>query len=154
MNKKKTWFFRISAVLVLVVIAAVMLIIGRGHTVYFDSKQIEYNGTTVETPYKIEVIVNGKKVAKLYDDERGMTSWIGQNFEMTLQVTAEKGGDSKVYNVGLSLPYNMDGVILNIPALLAGLPEEAYLSEFVQEIPEASEDEEVVTDEMNDMGDF
>lgn len=136
------------------IIAAVMLIIGRGHTVYFDSKQIEYNGTTVETPYKIEVIVNGKKVAKLYDDERGMTSWIGQNFEMTLQVTAEKGGDSKVYNVGLSLPYNMDGVILNIPALLAGLPEEAYLSEFVQEIPEASEDEEVVTDEMNDMGDF
>ena len=42
MSKKKTLLIRILAVLVLVVIAAVMMVIGRGHTVYFDNVAGEY----------------------------------------------------------------------------------------------------------------
>lgn len=156
MNKKRLYLFRAIAVLLLLAVAAVMMVIGRGHTVYFDSVAGTYNGTSYECPYKIEVTVNGEKAAKLYEGERGMSSWMGQNLKLGLEITQEKGGDASVYSVSLKLPYNMDGIIINIPALMAGLPEEAYLSEFIQEATEEESDEEVVTDELglDSMGDL
>ena len=127
----RTLLFRVGAVLLLVVIAYSMTFIGRGHTVYMDSKRLDYNGQTYETPYKVVVFVKDQQVAKLYDKERGMSICIGQKFAMTLEITQKKGGTEETQEVSLTLPRNMDGIILNLPALLAGLPEEAYLSEFV-----------------------
>ena len=50
--------------------------------------------------------------------------------------------------VTLELPYNMDGIVINLPAYLAGLPKDAYMSEFVQVAePVSEEEEEVTTDE-------
>ena len=145
--KKRTLFFRLGAIAILLAIAAVMMVIGRGHTVYFDNKKLEVNGETYDTPYKVCVYVGDERVAKLYDKERGMATWIGQNFEMTLEITQEKGGDETIVSYRFALPYNMDGIIINLPGLFAGLPEEAYLSEFVQTIVEEDVDEEPVTDE-------
>jgi len=155
MNKKKTLIIRVASILVLVAIAAVMFIIGRGHTVYFDNKTIEYDGQTFETPYKVVVYVDDEQVAKLYDKERGMATNIGQNFKMVLEITPEKGADSYSVSVGLKLPYNMDGVIINLPALLAGQPKAAYLSEFISTEPEEEAEEESADDMGNiDMGEF
>ena len=148
MNKKRIVLFRILAIVVLLIIAGTMLVIGRGHTIYFDNKAFEYNGTSYENPYKIEVNVKGERVAKLYGGERGMTSWMGQNFKMSLEVTNEKGGESEVWEINVKLPYNMDGIILNIPALLEELPQDAYLTEFIP-APEEETEEETVTDEMD-----
>lgn len=139
----RTVLFRVGAVLLLAVIAYSMTIIGRGHTVYMDSKRLDYNGQTYETPYKVVVYVNDEQVAKLYDKERGMSICTGQKFAMTLEITQKKGGTEETQEVSLTLPRNMDGIILNLPALLAGLPEDAYLSEFVN----APEEEEETGDE-------
>ena len=138
MNKNRTLLFRLGMIVVLVGICALMFVIGRGHTVYFDNKSMEYNGQSVETPYKIEVYVNGERAAKLYDGERGMAKWMGQNFKMVVETTKEKGGDASASAVSLKLPYEMDGIVLNVPAMFAGLPKEAYLTQFV---PSAAEEE-------------
>ena len=76
------------------------------------------NGETYDTPYKVCVYVNDERVAKLYDKERGMATWIGQNFEMTLEITQEKGGDETTETYQITLPYNMDGIVID----LSGLP--------------------------------
>ena len=155
-NKTRRLLFRLGTVLILVGICAVMMIIGRGHTVYFDNKQLEYNGTTCECPYKIKVLVKDEQVANLKAKERGMATTIGQNFAMTLKITQEKGGDEVVETYQLKLPYNMDGIVLNMPALLAGAPEEVYLSEFVSLATEVTVggDEEIVTDDFGIGGDI
>lgn len=157
-NKTRRLLFRLGTVLILVGICAVMMIIGRGHTVYFDNKQLEYNGTTCECPYKIKVLVKDEQVANLKAKERGMATTIGQNFAMTLKITQEKGGDEVVETYQLKLPYNMDGIVINLPAYLEGLPQEAWMSEFVPIATESStEDEEVPGGdefEMEDLGDF
>ena len=145
--KKRTLFFRIGAIVILLAIAAVMMVIGRGHTVYFDNKKLEYNGTTYDTPYKVEVYVGGERIAKLYDKERGASTCIGANFSMDLVVTQEKGGSEESYTYSIKLPYDKDGLIINIPALMAGLGEDAYMTEFISTAPEETVDEEVVTDE-------
>lgn len=150
MNKKRTLLFRVIAVLLLIAIAAVMMVIGRGHTVYFDNATQTATGESFETPYKVEVYVGDERVAKLYEDERGMATNIGQNFKMILEITPEKGADPYTVSVGLKLPYNMDGVIINLPALLAGEPASVYQSEFVQTIPEEEEEEEEASED--DMG--
>ena len=147
MKNKKALVIRVAAVLVLIAIAAVMMVIGRGHTVYFDSKKLEYDGKTYDTPYKIVVFVNGEQVAKLYNGERGMSTWIGQNFKAELEITQEKGGTEVTQTLEVKLPYNI-GIILNLPALLAELPEEAYLTEFIAVPTEAEmQEDEAPTDE-------
>lgn len=142
MNTKRRILFRAGAIVLLLLIAGVMLIVGRGHTIYLDNKSIDYNGQTYATPYKVVVFVDGEQVAKLYDKERGKAICIGQKFTMSLEITETKGGSEETTSINLRLPYNMDGIILNLPALLAGLPEEAYLSEFIS-VPTEVVDEEV-----------
>lgn len=148
-TSKRMWIFRIAAILVLIVIAYCMTIIGRGHTVYLDNKKLEYNGQTYDTPYKIEVVVDGEQVAKLYDRERGSATCIGQKFTMELTITETKGGSETTETYTLSLPKNMDGVIINLPAYLAGLDEDAYLTEFIP-APET----EIVEDDTTSGDDF
>lgn len=140
--------YKLATVVVLIIIAAIMMVIGRGHTIYLDSKTVDYNGKTYKPPYKIVVNVGDEQIAKLYNRERGMTTCIGQKLNISLKVIEEKGGEEKISNVSLNIPYNMDGVIINLPAYLAGLPEEAYLTKFVP-IPteEEVEDEEPAVEE-------
>ena len=150
MSKTRTLFIRIGMVAVLIGICALMFVIGRGHTVYFDNKSVDYNGQTIETPYKIEVYVDGERVAKLYDGERGMAKWMGQNFRMVVETTKEKGSDASASAVSLKLPYDMDGIILNVPAMFAGLPQDVYLTQF---IPTVAEEDAALEDTGEEMVD-
>ena len=156
MKMKRMTLFRIGAVLLLLIIAGIMMNIGRGHTVYLDNKSIDYNGQTYTAPYKAEIYVKDKQVAKLRDGDRGMATCIGQKFEMTMVITQEKGGSEATFGGTIVLPYSMDGIAINLPAYLAGLPEEAYLSEFQIAVAETEEEtEEEVLDEFGigaDMG--
>ena len=122
-NKTRRILFCTGAVLLLVLIAGLMFIVGRGHTVYLDNKTLEYEGQTYSALYKIEILKNGEKVAKLNKRERGMATNIGQNFKITLIVTKEKKGAEETREIQLKLPYSMDGIIINLPAYLAGLPQ-------------------------------
>lgn len=155
-EKTRSLLFKLGAVLILVAIAVLMLFVGRGHTVYFDNKAIEINGEKVKGPYKVEVFVNGERVAKLYDKERGKATWIGQDFKMTLEITQEKGGDMKSMDVAMPLPHNWDGIIINLTGLLNGAPVDEFMTQYVQE--EVVEEEEANTDEISTdefaMGDF
>ncbi len=147
MKNTKRLLVRVAFFAVILAVAAAMLVVGRGHTVYFDNKTLEYNGQTYQAPYKVVVYIKGETVAKLKARERGMATHIGQNFGMALGVTQEKDGEEQIIEVSQKLPYNMDGVIINLPGYLAGLPEEAYLSEFVAVPTEDELKEEAPTGE-------
>ena len=41
MKNRRAIIFRVGAILLLLIIAASMMVIGRGHTVYIDNKTIE-----------------------------------------------------------------------------------------------------------------
>ena len=148
-GKARKWIFRIAALAIILGIAALMFYVGRGHTVYFDNKKLETAEKTYEPPHKIEVYVDGERVAKLNKKDRGMAETMGNNFEMQLAITEEKGGEERRVKVGLPLPYDLDGIVINLPALLQGAPQDVYLSEFVSLATEMTEEEEeeVITDE-------
>ena len=139
--KARRLIIRIAAVVVLIVIGIIMSIIGRGHTIYLDNKTLEYEGNTYKAPYKVTVYVDGEQLTKLYDKERGSATCLGQTFTVTLEIMESKGGSEETQTYKIPLPKNMDGIIINIPGYLAGLPEEAYLTEFIA-APEPVTDED------------
>ncbi len=146
--KTRRILMRILAVAVVIGIAACMFVIGRGHTVYFDNKTLEVNGQTYKPFYKVEVFVNDERVARLSEEDRGMFSTMGQDFQMVLHITPTKDGKKVGSAVSMKLPYNMDGIIINLPALLNGAPEEEYLEEFIPAPAVEDETEDfVITDE-------
>ena len=147
MNKRQL-LFRAAAIVLILILAVIMFIIGRGHTIYFDNKSAEYDGKQYNAYYKVTVIKDKEKVAKLSEDERGMTDLMGQTLSMTLEITDEKGQEPHSHKVSMPIPYGTDGIVINVPELMAGLPQQAYMSEFVPiATSEEDEDEEVVTDE-------
>lgn len=148
---KRSWIIRIAFVLVLVLVAVLMLRIGRGHTVYFDNRALDKNGQSVAAPYKITVYVNGEQISKLYDKERCMVTNIGDSLELTVEVMQQKSGSETTETYKLTLPHSIDSVIINLPAYMAGLPEEAYLEEFIP-APSADLDDEEVPNTEDDMG--
>ena len=149
--KTRRLVIRVAAVLVLIIIGIIMSIIGRGHTIYLDNKTLEYNGQTYKAPYKVTIYVGDEQLIKLYDKERGSTTCLGQTFTVTLEVMDTKNGSEEMQTYKIPVPKNMDGVIINIPGYLAGLPEEAYLSEFIAAPTEDIGDDEVPGGEGDDL---
>ena len=149
--KTRRLVIRVAAVLVLIIVGIIMSIIGRGHTIYLDNKTLEYNGQTYKAPYKVTIYVGDEQLTKLYDKERGSTTCLGQTFTVTLEVMETKNGSEEMQTYKIPVPKNMDGVIINIPGYLAGLPEEAYLSEFVAAPTEDIGDDEVPGVEGDDL---
>ena len=144
----RKWVFRIGAVALLVAIAACMMVIGRGHTIYFDNKKLEYEGQTYDTYRRINVFVGGEQVAKLSAKDRGMATFMGQKLSFDIEVTKEKGDEPVTYSYTVKVPYKEDGIVLNLPGMIAGLPEEAYTTVFVPMVTEdEGADEEIVIDE-------
>ncbi|MBQ6386415.1 MAG: hypothetical protein IJJ38_09650 [Lachnospiraceae bacterium] len=152
MKGRRTWIIRAAALLLVVLIAGAMFVIGRGHTVYFDNKEAEYEGKTYESFYKVRVIVDGAEAAKLSKGDRGMADLMGQTLRMVIEITDEEGSEPHAHRVTMGVPYGMDGIIINLPELMAGLPEDAYLGEFIIEPPAEEAEEEIVTDELEQIG--
>ena len=146
--------FRLAAAGVLVLIAAVMLVIGRGHVVYLDNYPTEYDGEEIPCPYKIAYSSGGQS-GKLYAKERGETICIGQTLRLDLEITETKGGKEIGRTLTVKLPYGMDSLTVNLPGLLAGLSGDAIIAEFVQSVPAEEDAEEIPDeDELLDMGDL
>ena len=62
MKTKRRLIFPTLMVLLLAAIAACMMVIGRGHTVYLDNKTLEdYNGQTCKAFDRVVVTVKGEE---------------------------------------------------------------------------------------------
>ena len=151
--KGKTLIIRLAALAVVVAVAAAMMVIGRGHTIYLDNKTVEdYQGQEYKSFERVVITVDEEEVAKLQKRERGMATCIGQTFKMTLEITENKGDEPRIQEVTIDLPYGVDGIIINLPAYLAGLPEEAWFSEFVPMVEEEPAEDDPLPGEGGEFG--
>ena len=149
MKKRTTILIRILAVVLLLAIAGAMMVIGRGHTVYFDNKTFEYEGETYKPAYKVTCYRDGEQFGKLFKRERGMTDVIGQKVKVTLEIVMEKGDEPVTKTLTFPLPYSWDGIVINLPAFLAKLPMDAFMTEF---IPVVVEEETESTEAVDEFG--
>ena len=146
-GKKRTLVIRICCVAAIIALAAAMMIIGRGHTIIITNEKFEHEGKMIEPVYKITAYgPDGEKFANINKPKgnlpaRGSTTCMGQSFSFTVDIEAEKGGEVKRQVITLDIPYSLDGVIVNIPAYMAGLSQDVYMQEYII-APPPEEDEE------------
>ena len=102
MNNKRKWIFRGCTLLVVLLIAALMFVVGRGHTVYIDNKTLEYNGESYQAVcdpesddenleafiLKIETDENGQDFYTVPDDDVSDAV-----FQQLVDMTEELGDD-------------------------------------------------------------
>ena len=131
MKNKKSLMYKLLTVAFLIIVCIIMMIIGRGHTIYLDNKTKVVDGKEYLSYYKVVVLVGGKEVARLSEEDRGEAINIGQKFDMTLKITPKKNDAENISKYTISIPYNKDQVIINIPTLLEGLGKEYYMEEFI-----------------------
>lgn len=148
-NSRSLWI-KFGAVAALLIIGAVMMVIGRGHSIYLDDKTFEYGGRTYDALYRVDVSVKGspEEDQSLYARERVVYTKMGQSATIEIKYMEAKGGEKKPMTAKIKIPYGMDGVVINLPALIAGAGPEVYMSEFIT-VPDvtSSDNEVVVTDE-------
>jgi len=150
MKPDRTFLYRLATVLVIVGIGALMMIVGRGHTLYFDNKAVE--NTQYTALYRTDINVKGNDEQNLFARERGMATVMGQRAVVDVTYMREKGGAREDARFYIRLPYGLDGIVINVPALLAGAPADVYMSEFVSLAVETLPvDDVVITDEFDEL---
>ena len=145
--KNRRMLYRCLLTIVLVAMCFLMIYIGRGHTLYFDNKEMDVSGNLIEAPYRVKIYIKGKEVANLNAGDRGMGIWIGPKAHLDFEITDVKGGDKRNISYNVPLPREYDGVVINLIGLMNNAPYDAYISEFV---PLAT----TVTEEIEEMNKF
>ena len=148
MNKKVRKLLFVSGLAIIIIAICVFcFIVGRGHSVYLDNKTLE--GTPYESYNEIEVIYKGESVTKLAKAERFGVTMMGQKLNIQFNAKKKRNSMKETYNLEIEVPYNLDGIVINVPAYIEGADQSVFMSEFVPISSLGAEtDEEVpVTDE-------
>ena len=137
--------FTAGLVAILATISIICLIFGRGHTIYLDNKSIE--GTEYTSYASVDIIYKGEKVVNLEKAERGSITLTGQKLDVQLVAKKTNSAAAQTVDISIDLPYDLDGIVINIPAYLAGADADTYMSEFVSTRVEEDTSEDVQLDE-------
>ena len=144
MKISKSMLYKILTVVAILILAAVMMIIGRGHTIYLDNKAMD----SYSAYYRTDIDVKNNEVQKLSARERGSATFMGQSVKITVTYMETKNSQKQTETFKIKVPYGWDGIIINLPALIHGEPKSAYMTQFIETPVEPSQAEEVVvTDE-------
>ena len=144
MKISKSMLYKILTVVAILILAAVMMIIGRGHTIYLDNKAMD----SYSAYYRTDIDVKNNEVQKLSARERGSATFMGQSVKITVTYMETKNSQKQTETFKIKVPYGWDGIIINLPALIHGEPKSAYMTQFIETPVEPSKAEEVVvTDE-------
>ena len=124
-------FFVRLAVIVLVILLAVFLYhYGKQHTVYIDNRTIEIDGQSYKALDWAEVSVDGGDSQEYSPRTRREATVLRQKHSIHVVYEDEDFNQFEV-DVEFKVPVNETQVVLSLPALVAGLGEDQFLTEFV-----------------------
>ena len=154
MKVSKAFWFRLGSIALVLIIAVIMFIVGRGHTLYVDNKTYETPAGTFQALYRTDVWVSesSDEMQKLSARERSAFKFMGQSATLNIEYMEVKNGEKKQASYRLNVPYKLDGIVINVPALLAGQGPDIYMYEFVSvsDVGQSAADAEpVITDEFS-----
>lgn len=153
MKVSKAFWYRLGSLALILIIAVLMFIVGRGHTLYVDNKTFETPAGTFEALYRTDVYVSesSDEMQQLSARERSAFKFMGQTATLNIEYRTVRNGEKKQAVYKLRVPYGLDGIVINVPALLAGQGPDIYMYEFVSvsDVAPAADAETVVTDEFS-----
>ena len=124
-------FFVRLAVIVLVLLLAVFLYhYGKQHTVYIDNRTIEIDGQSYKALDWAEVSVDGGDSQEYSPRTRREATVLRQKHSIHVVYEDEDFNQFEVEGE-FSIPLNETRVVLSLPAFVAGLGEDKFITEFI-----------------------
>lgn len=125
---RKTLILRMTALLAVVALSIGLYVIGKGHTVYFDTRAATVDGVKYKAPDMTAVSIDGGEIEEMGRAERAIRMVVGAKH--TVLAESLSGDDAKAERE-LRLPLAWSDIIISIPALLAGLPDDKVVLPYV-----------------------
>lgn len=122
--------FQLGVVILLLLLAVLMFIVGKMHTVLLDNKTIEADGVTYAAFSIVEVEVNKKGFLELAARDRDMAEVMGQRHKISVIYTDKNFEEHKIVKK-FKVPLGDDMVLISIPALVGGADQAIWLQKFV-----------------------
>ncbi len=149
----RSFFIRIAAIIILILIGVWMFFIGKQHTILLDNNR---NGD-YRALDEVEVIINGNGV-ELYSRMRDQAKVSGQTHRIQL-IYEDDNGETVTLSNTIHIPLGEDYMLLSIPYLVnnPNAPQDEWLTHFesmatTSTVQDTSD--EVVLDEMAGLGGF
>ncbi len=140
---------QLGVVVFVLLLAVVMFIVGKEHTILLDNKDIESGGVTYDA-FKIgEVQVNRGERLELGPRDRDKADVMGQRHKVTVTYS-DRYYDEHVVVKRFKVPISQGMVLVSLPALVAELDQSVWLTNYeaptLLSIP--IEEEPIVTEEL------
>ncbi len=125
-----SFYVRLGVIVIVVLLAVFLYHFGKQHTVYVDNRTIEIDGESYKALDWAEVSIDGRDSQEY--SPRTRREEIVQRQKHTIHVIYEDE-DFNQFEVEaeFSIPLNDTQVVLSLPALVAGLSEDQYITEFI-----------------------
>ena len=125
---------RTGVVLGLIVLAAYLFYIGKGHMLLLDTNAVTIDDKELRSHASATVSVDGKKLnSSMGRAERAMVTVRGPKHKIVIIDDADT--DKKVEKT-FTIPTFMDRVIVSIPAILGNAPSERWVAQFIPPPPQ------------------
>ena len=125
-----SFFVRLAVVVVVILLAVFLYHYGKQHTVYVDNRTIEIDGVSYKALDWAEVSVDGRDSQEYSPRTRREETVIRQKHTIHVVYEDEDFNQFEV-DAEFTVPLNETQVVLSLPALVAGLEEDQYITEFV-----------------------
>ena len=142
--------FQIAAILVLVLLAILMYIVGRQHTILLDNKTLEHEQKTYQAFSIVEVEVDKEGAIELAARDRDKVDVMGQRHTITVVYTDRYFEEYELVKK-FKIPIGHDMVLISIPALVGELDESVWLQQFIAPTAAVAPLPESIPEE-NDLG--
>lgn len=125
-----SFFVRLAVIVVIILLAVFLYHYGMQHTVYVDNRTIEIDGQSYRALDWAMVSVDNGESQEYSPRTRREETVMRQKH--TIHVVYEDDDFNEIeFDAEFTLPVNKKQIVLSLPALLAGLDQSQYLTEFV-----------------------
>ncbi len=134
------FFVRLACIVVIIALAVFLYNFGKERTLLVDNWTIEINGTSYRAEDWAKVSVDGQKAQEY--SPRMRISFPLRGRTHTIAITYDDKSFNEIELPVVEFKLEHDSSLISIPALVAGLPAEECIQEFiVQPAPEAAAEE-------------
>ncbi len=125
-----SFYVRLGLIVLVILLAVFLYHFGMQHTIYVDNRTIEIDGESYRALDWAMVSVDGSESQEY--SPRTRREEVVMRQKHTIHVVYEDDDFNEVeFDASFTLPVNEKQIVLSLPALLAGLDQSQYLTEFV-----------------------
>nr|WP_321261783.1 DUF6672 family protein [uncultured Sphaerochaeta sp.] len=149
----RIFWFRLIAIVVILIFAVFLFFIGKQHTVLLDNKTVTVEGQEIRALQLVEIQINKLQPMELAARDRDKEDVTGQKHSVTIIYTDSNWEEFTIERT-FKVPLMQEMVLLSIPTLVANpeADQALWLESYeppTYAVTAADREEEVVTDELS-----